>query len=357
MFKEKVINMWADKSKWKEVKTADVAETVSKITGIPLNTLITEEKEQLLNLEKILGKKVVGQEEAIALVVKSIRRARAGISDPNRPIGSFMFLGPTGVGKTELAKVIASEVFGNEDDLIRIDMSEFSEKFNISKLIGAPAGYIGYKENNKITDKIRTNPYSLVLFDEIEKAHPDVHHLLLQILDEGEITDATGRKVNFKNTIIVLTSNIGAKEVIKPADIGFQKNNDRQEKNYELIKEKILNELTKHFSPELLNRINKTLVFKPLTLRELAAITRLYLKQVQNKLWREQNIKTNYSPSITRFIAKQASESNEGARIIEKLIGDFIENELSKEIIKENILKGDNIKMDLHNNKIKMDKI
>jgi len=340
---------------WPSVSRKDIVDLVSGMTKIPLTDLIDEEKNQLLNLENKLAEKIIGQDEALQEIATLVRRAKAGLANQGKPTASLLFLGPSGVGKTETAKVMAETIFGSTDSLVKIDMSEFSEKFNISKLIGAPAGYVGYKEN-KITDKIRTKPYSLVLFDEIEKAHTDVHHLLLQILDEGSVTDATGRKINFQNTIIVMTSNLGAKEIMNNQDIGFEKQDDQGKHNYEKIKEKLLDQATKHFSPEFINRLNKNLVFRPLTISDLEIIAKLHLKQLQSKL-AEQQIKISFAPSLAKSLAKQAAEVKEGARIIERLVSDLVENELSKKIIKGTIKKNNKVKIGLKKDKIIIEKL
>ena len=340
--KEKIINLFEDKEKWDSLLYRDVAKTISDMTNIPMDSLVTKEKEKLMRLENILGKKVIGQEQAIELVVKFIRRSRAGISDPDRPIGSFMFLGPTGVGKTELAKIIAQEVFGSLDNLIRIDMSEFSEKFNISKLIGAPAGYIGYEEGGKLTEEVKKRPYSVVLFDEIEKAHPDVFNLFLQVLDDGVLTDAAGHKVDFKNTIIIMTSNTGTGSIVK-GDMGFGQGEAFSVKNFERTykdyKKKILADVKKDYRPEFLNRIDRVVVFKPLSQGSIKKIIDLQLKELQRRL-NEKKIKIAVSNLVKKEISKKGFDFERGARPLRGVIEELIEDPLANGIILDRFKKG-----------------
>ena len=315
-----------------QITEKDIAEVVSKITGVPLQDLLSQEKNQLINLHHILDKKIIGQNNATKTVADFIRRSRAGLTSQNRPTGSFIFLGPSGVGKTELAKVLAQTLFGNEKSLIRIDMSEFSEKFNISKLIGAPAGYIGYKDGAKLTDQVKRKPYSVILFDEIEKAHPDVFNLLLQILEDGHLTDATGRKVNFKNTIIIMTSNIGLKEFEQQAKIGFNFDKNKTKINYEEIKEHVLKQLKNNFRPEFLNRIDKTVVFNPLNLEDLTSIVSLEISDLAKRL-KEKNIKLETSAAALKFIATESFSPEQGARAIRKSVQELIESTLAEKIL------------------------
>ncbi len=315
----------------------DIALVLSHMTKIPVSELIATEKQKLLNLEDILKNFIVGQDEALSDLAKSIRRSRTGISDPNRPIASFIFLGPSGVGKTETAKILAREIFEDEDALIRIDMSEFSHSFNISKLIGAPAGYVGYKEQGKLTDQVKRKPYSVILFDEIEKAHPDVFDLLLPILEDGELTDATGRKINFKNTIIIMTSNIGLKEFNKQADLGFETNISSQEKinkGFDKLTKKINEGLSDTFRPEFLNRIDKVVVFKPLTENDIAKITKLHLKDLTFRI-KEQGISLKTSLSLEKLITKKSYDPNQGARKVRKIISDLLESPLANELLND----------------------
>ena len=315
----------------------DVALVLSRMTKIPVSELIATEKQKLLNLEDILKNFIIGQDEALSDLAKSIRRSRTGISNPNRPIGSFIFLGPSGVGKTETAKILAREIFEDEEALIRIDMSEFSHSFNISKLIGAPAGYVGYKEQGKLTDQVKRKPYSVILFDEIEKAHPDVFDLLLPILEDGQLTDATGKKINFKNTIIIMTSNIGLKEFNKQASLGFEINETNQEKmtkEFDKLTKKIKEGLTDTFRPEFLNRIDKVVIFKPLTENDISKITKLHLKDLTNRI-KEQGINLKTSQSLEKLITKMSYDPDQGARKVRKTISDMLENPLANELLSD----------------------
>ena len=260
----------------------EIADVVSDWTKIPVKKLAMEESERLMNLEKILHERVVGQDEAVTAVAKAIRRGRVGLKDPKRPIGSFLFLGPTGVGKTELSKALADAMFGSENALIRVDMSEYMEKHSVSKMIGSPPGYVGYEEGGQLSEKVRRNPYSVILFDEIEKAHPDVFNILLQVLDDGHITDSTGRKVDFKNTVIIMTSNAGAQNIISPKNLGFASDNSK-EHNHAVMKERVMEEVKSIFKPEFLNRIDETIVFHTLTKENIGSIVDILLASI-NKL-------------------------------------------------------------------------
>ncbi|PIT90460.1 MAG: ATP-dependent Clp protease ATP-binding subunit ClpC, partial [Candidatus Komeilibacteria bacterium CG10_big_fil_rev_8_21_14_0_10_41_13] len=326
----------------------DIAAVLSRMTKIPVSELILEEKQKLLRLEEKLTRHIIGQDEAIQNLSESIRRSRVGLSNPNRPIASFIFLGPSGVGKTETAKVLAKEVFEDEDALIRIDMSEFSEAFNISKLIGAPAGYVGYKEQGKLTDAVKRRPYSVILFDEIEKAHPDVFNLLLPILEDGFVTDAVGKKINFKNTIIIMTSNIGLDAFNKQAVLGFEtKDKSEQQRmmeKYELLEEKITEGLKDTFRPEFLNRIDKVVVFKPLNFENALEITKLQLDELAARLTK-QNYSLKVNPSIIKYIARAGFSPDEGARGIKRAIQEKIEGLLAKELLSERFKAGESIKV------------
>ncbi|MFA6028071.1 MAG: ATP-dependent Clp protease ATP-binding subunit [Patescibacteria group bacterium] len=338
-----------------EVTKKDIAEIIGKITGVPVSDLVTEEKNQLLNLNSLLNKEVVGQEEATKSVADFIRRSRAGLTSPNRPTGSFIFLGPSGVGKTELAKVLARQLFGNEKALLRIDMSEFSEKFNISKLIGAPAGYVGYKEGAKLTDQVKRKPYSVVLFDEIEKAHPDVFNLLLQIMEDGHLTDATGKKINFKNTIIIMTSNIGLKEFEQQAKIGFSSEKESKNIKYEEIKEHVLKQLKKQFKPEFLNRLDKIIVFKPLNEQSLIKIVDLEIKKLEARL-KEKGMKIKIAKPVLKFIAQESFSPEQGGRAVRKTVQELIENTLAEKILSNDLTKGQTIEIVLKNKKLTFSK-
>ncbi len=312
----------------------DIALIVSKITGIPTNELILSEKKKLLNLEKMLSKKIIGQDNALKSLAEFIRRSRAGVTNANRPIGSFMFLGPSGVGKTELAKVLAETVFSDPHALIKIDMSEFAESFNASKLIGAPAGYIGYKDGTKLTDEVKRKPYSVVLFDEIEKAHPQIFNLMLQILEDGYLTDGSGKKIDFKNTIIIMTSNLGSNKFNQQAALGFQAEieNTTLEKNLEQIEREVLKQLKDKFPPEFLDRLDKTIVFKPLDKKSLEKIAKLQLNELKERL-ENQGFTIELMPKIAKEITSISYSPESGARAIRKNIQNLLENMIAKQIL------------------------
>jgi ATP-dependent Clp protease ATP-binding subunit ClpC len=341
------------------ITAEDIAHTVSMMTKIPLHKLAKTEIGRLVNLEKILKAKIIGQNEAVDEVAKSIRRSRAGITNPKRPLGSFIFLGPTGVGKTETAKVIAKEVFEDEDALIRVDMSEFMERHNVARLIGAPAGYVGYEEGGRLTEAVRRKPYSVVLFDEIEKANPDVFNILLQILEDGQLTDAAGKRVNFRNTIIIMTSNLGMQELTQQAvKIGFaekgQEEADKQiklEKEYENIKNGVMDSLKHEFRPEFLNRIDKIIVFKPLGMEELKKIAQLQISELQTRLL-EQDVQLKVSPLLVKFVAERSFDPAQGARFIRKNIQDLLEDPLAEKIISGGAKEGARISAELKKDKI-----
>jgi len=338
-----------------KITDEDIAEVVSQWTGIPVTKMIGEETEKLANLEEILKKRIVGQDEAISAIAKAIRRGRLGISSPKRPIGSFIFLGPTGVGKTELAKVLAEAVFGSEDALIKIDMSEFMERHNVSRLVGAPPGYVGYEEEGKLTNAVRTKPYSVVLLDEIEKAHPDVFNMLLQILEDGVLTDAKGKKVDFKNTIIIMTSNIGVDEFNRQASIGFRvlppDEKKAAEEKYEEIKQNILTKLKNFFRPELINRIDKIIVFRPLNREAIEKIVDIQLNDFAERL-KEKNIEVNFSQKVKEMIAEKGFDPEFGARPLRRTIQDEIEDPLSGEIIQGKVKEGDKVLLDIEDDKV-----
>lgn len=329
-------------NKWKEVNTKkvmtlkqeDIAGVISTWTGIPVSKISETENEKLRHLEDNLHKRVVGQDEAVSAVAKAIRRGRVGLKDPNRPIGSFLFLGPTGVGKTELAKALAEALFGNENSMIRVDMSEFMEPHSVAKLIGAPPGYVGYDEGGQLTEKIRRRPYSVILFDEVEKAHPDVMNMLLQILEDGRLTDAQGRTVNFKNTVIIMTSNVGAKLITDKNKLGFTGGNAEENKNqeYETIKKEVMGELKKQFRPELINRIDDIIVFHKLEDEDIKKIIDIMLVQVQNRL-SAQNIKIDIDQSVKDLIAKKGVDTNYGARPLRRAIQNMLEDKIAEAIL------------------------
>ncbi len=321
----------------------DVADVVSRMTGIPVKKVIRSEAKYLLNLEKLLGKYIIGQDEAVAAVSKAIRRNRSGISSANRPIGSFIFLGPTGVGKTELARVLAREFFGSEDALIKIDMSEFGEHHQTARLVGAPAGYVGYDEGGDLTDKVRRHPYSLVLFDEIEKAHPDFFNLLLQMLEDGTLTDAKGRRIDFTNTIVIMTSNIGAEKLQKEANFGFHAGEKGDltdlDSLHESNKAKVLEELKKTMRPEFLNRIDKTIVFRALTKKDIDSIIDLQIDDLRDRL-RKHGLGLHVTPSAKKYLLSNGYDAKNGVRPLRRLIQDTIEDQIATNLLGEQYQKG-----------------
>ncbi|MCQ2501107.1 MAG: ATP-dependent Clp protease ATP-binding subunit [Lachnospiraceae bacterium] len=327
----------------KAIVTEDaVADTVSGWTRIPVEKLKETESKRLARLEKILHKRVVGQEEAVTAVAKAIRRGRVGLKDPNRPIGSFLFLGPTGVGKTELSKALAEAVFGSEQDLIRVDMSEYMEKFSVSRLIGSPPGYVGYEEGGQLSEKVRRNPYSVILFDEIEKAHPDVFNILLQVLDDGHITDSQGRKVDFKQTCIIMTSNAGAQAIIEPKRLGF-KNGDDAKQDHEYMKSQVMEVVRRMFRPEFLNRIDETIVFHALTKEEMKEIVVILLGNLEKRCKEQMDITLRVSTAAKEELIKNSFNSKYGARPLKREIQNRIEDTLSEKILSGEIAKGDTV--------------
>ncbi len=330
--KEKLIEKKISESGKKIIlKKNDIAGLISKITGVPVGEIDTEESKKFLNLEQELSRYIIGQEEAVKEVSNALRRTRAGIGALDRPIGCFVFMGPSGVGKTELAKVIAKKIFGSNDALIKIDLSEFSERHTVARLTGAPPGYVGYEEAGKLTEAVRKNPYSVVLFDEIEKAHPDIFNILLQIMDEGHLTDAKGREVDFKNTIVILTTNIGIEEYDQIRKIGFDLSKNVEESGQQ-IKEVIGSKLADIFRPELLNRLDKVIVFDPLKSKDLEKIAKIKLDELKSRL-KEKGIQLNYTPAVIKALSKMGYDKLYGARPLKRLIETEIENEISKEIL------------------------
>ena len=315
-----------------EIREENIAEVISKWTGIPIQRLNENENEKMLHLEENLHKRVIGQNEAVEAVSKSIRRGRIGLNDPNRPIGSFLFLGPTGVGKTELSKALAESIFDNESAMIRLDMSEYMEPHSISKIIGAPPGYVGFDNGGKLTEKVRRKPYSLILFDEIEKAHQDVMNLLLQILEDGRLTDSQGREVDFKNTIIIMTSNIGARYITDKKVLGFESDKNSNTKEYESTKEEIMKELKREFRPEFINRIDEIIVFHKLEENEIIQIAQIMLKQVENRL-KEKNYLVKIDSSVAEDISKTKIDKNYGARPLRRTIQELVEDKIAEEIL------------------------
>ena len=335
-----------EKEKWESKNTKsittlteeDIAEVVASWTGVPVKKLTQTENEKLRNLEQTLHQRVIGQNEAVDAVAKAIRRGRVGLKDPNRPIGSFLFLGPTGVGKTELSKALAESLFGNEDAMIRIDMSEYMEGHSVSKLIGSPPGYVGFDEGGQLTEKIRRKPYSVILFDEIEKAHPDVMNMLLQILDDGRLTDAQGRTVNFKNTVIIMTSNIGARLITDKTTLGFSAKDkkDESQKEYETIKKDVMGELKKQFRPEFINRIDEIIVFHKLNDEDIKQIIDIMLNQVTKRM-AEKSYKFEIDNSVKELIAKKGVDTDYGARPLKRAIQNILEDKIAEEILNGNI--------------------
>ncbi len=320
------------------VRAEDVAEVVSQWTGVPVQQIAKKESQRLMDLEKILHQRVVGQDKAVVAVSRAIRRARSGLKDPNRPIGSFMFLGPTGVGKTELAKALAQAMFGSEDALIRVDMSEFMEKYSTSRLIGSPPGYVGYEEGGQLTEKVRTKPYSVILLDEVEKAHPDIFNILLQVLDDGYLTDAKGRKVDFRNTILIMTSNLGATQLREEKSVGF--NAVDQSKDQRAMEKRILEELKKAYRPEFLNRIDETVVFNSLDASEIHEIVKIMSRQIVARM-AEQGIQLKITPSAIDVIGKAGFDPEYGARPIRRALQREIEDKLSEALISGQVQIGD----------------
>jgi ATP-dependent Clp protease ATP-binding subunit ClpC len=333
------------KQEWEEahdereivVTEEDMAYVVSRMTGIPLSKIEEAESQRLLNMEEELHKRVVGQEEAIAVVTRAIRRSRAGLKDPRRPVGTFIFLGPTGVGKTELARALAEFLFGNESALIRVDMSEYMERFNVSRLTGAPPGYIGYDEGGQLTEQVRRKPYSVVLLDEIEKAHPDIYHVLLQVMDDGHLTDSYGRKVDFKNVVLIMTSNLSARAIEKNTAIGFQK--DTEEVTFSKMKESVMNELKKTFNPEFLNRIDEAVMFHTLNMDHIKQIVDIMLRRLNQQMG-ERGITLEIDDSAKEWLAHQGYDAAYGARPLRRAIQRHIEDPLSEEVLRGEFPQG-----------------
>ena len=342
---------WNEKSKVKElnISSEHIADVVSLITGIPVNKVAESESQKLLNLPKSLSQFIIGQEAAIQSISKAIRRARTGLKNPSRPIGVFLFLGPTGVGKTELAKVLANYLFNHSNSLVKVDMSEFSERFALSRLIGAPPGYVGYDEGGELTEKIRRNPYSVVLLDEIEKAHPDLYNIMLQIFDDGVLTDGVGRKIDFSNTIIIMTSNLGTKD-LNSNDLGFVENSESD--NYKNVKSKIMKSVDNTFSPELINRIDDTIVFHSLSEQDVFQIIDLQLNDLSDNL-SKMGLKIKLSISAKRLLAKRGYDPQYGARPLRREIQISLEDYLSEVFLKRTFPEGTIIKVDSNKSKFR----
>ncbi|MBD3167901.1 MAG: AAA domain-containing protein [candidate division Zixibacteria bacterium] len=342
---ENLKKQWEDNKSKQRIKLAEehIAKVVSKMTGIPVFRLEEAESQKLMRMEEELGKVVIGQDAAILAITKAIRRTRAGLKDPRRPIGSFIFLGPTGVGKTELAKKLAGFLFEDEDSLVRIDMSEYMEKFAVSRLIGAPPGYVGYEEGGQLTEKVRRKPYSVVLLDEIEKAHPEVFNILLQLLDEGQLTDSFGRKVDFRNTVIIMTSNMGARQIKSQKSLGFHKGDEAT--TYERMKETIKDELKKTFNPELLNRIDETIIFRPLNRDDVLQIENIVIAEVTERL-KDKGYKLRLTKAGREFLADKGFDPAFGARPLRRAVQKYLEDPLAEEILRGTFSENKNILVD-----------
>lgn len=335
-----------------QVTEETIADVVSGWTKIPVQRLTEKETKRLAKLEKTLHKRVIGQTEAVSAVAKAIKRGRVGLKDPARPTGSFLFLGPTGVGKTELSKALAEAVFGSEQAMIRVDMSEYMEKHSVSKLIGSPPGYVGYEEGGQLSEKVRRNPYSVILFDEIEKAHPDVFNILLQVLDDGHITDAQGRKVDFKQTVVIMTSNAGAQSIVEPKRLGFSSGDDAK-KSYEYMKSGVMEEVKRIFKPEFLNRIDETIVFHMLEKEEIRQIVGLLLEKLQKRCKDQMDIVLEIRPSVKAYLADTGYDSKYGARPLRRAVQSRIEDALAEELLEGKIHRGDTVFVSMSKKEIK----
>lgn len=356
-YKQRLDGMKGDWKHQNETQTTlvgaeEVAQVVAKWTNIPVNKLTEKESERLLNLEEILHKRVIGQNEAVKAVSRAVRRARVGLKDPKRPIGSYIFLGPTGVGKTELSKALAEAMFGDENAMIRIDMSEYMEKHTVSRLIGSPPGYVGYEEGGQLTESVRRHPYSVVLLDEVEKAHPDVFNILLQILEDGRLTDGKGRTVDFKNTMVIMTSNVGAGTIRKQRTLGFSVSEREAEESYERMKDNVLGELRNTFRPEFLNRLDEIIVFHQLNENDLSEIVSLMLKEVSKRL-DDLDIRLEFTDGAKKLLTKEGFDLNYGARPLRRAIQKTVEDKLSEEMLKGEIKKGDSVLVDTEGEELK----
>lgn len=329
----------------------EIAEVVANWTKIPIKKLTQKESERLLKLESILHKRVIGQEEAVTAVAQTMKRGRVGLQDPNRPIGSFLFLGPTGVGKTELSKALAEAMFGSENALIRVDMSEYMESHSVSKMVGSPPGYVGFEEGGQLSEKVRRSPYSVVLFDEIEKAHPDVFNILLQVLDDGHITDSKGRKVSFKNTILIMTSNAGAQRIVDPKNLGFAAKRDA-EADYNKMKSGVMEEVKRLFKPEFINRIDEIMVFHPLTEQDMKQIVTLLSKNLCERCRTQMDIDLSFTNTLKEYLVKNYSELKMGARPLKRAIQNVVENELATAILEGRVKRGDAVSAGVRGDKV-----
>jgi len=350
----KVKEAWEDEknSRTLFVDEDEIADVVSGWTKIPVNKLKEEETERLLRLETILHERVVGQEEAVTAVSKAIRRGRVGLKDPKRPIGSFLFLGPTGVGKTELCKALAEAMFGTENALIRVDMSEYMEKHSVSKMIGSPPGYVGFEGGGQLSEKVRRNPYSVVLFDEVEKAHPDVFNILLQMLDDGHITDSQGHKIDFKNTVVIMTSNAGAENIIAPKQLGFTSQNDEEAK-YKRMKTGVMDEVKRLFKPEFLNRIDEMIVFHPLNKGHMKEIVSILLGTVAKRTKQQMQIRLTAGDDVKEFLVEKGYDEKYGARPLKRTIQQMVEDKLAEAVLEGRVREGDSVKILLKDGQLK----
>lgn len=354
---EKAKNNWQQKHQTNTdtVTEDDIAEIVASWTGIPVKKLAEEESERLRKMEDVLHLRVVGQDEAVKAVSKAIRRGRVGLKDPKRPVGSFIFLGPTGVGKTELSKALAEALFGDENSIIRIDMSEYMEKHTVARLIGAPPGYVGFEEGGQLTEKVRRKPYSVVLFDEIEKAHPDVFNILLQILEDGRLTDSQGRTVDFRNAVIIMTSNVGARLITEPKRMGFSVGGDEKARNYQEMKNNVMGELKKTFRPEFLNRVDEVIVFHPLEEEHLRNIVGIMLGGLINRL-KQNGITLELTEEVKSFLAKKGYDQVYGARPLRRSIQSMIEDRLAEEMLEGKVTSGDEVVIDVKDDQLVLNK-
>lgn len=329
----------------------DIAEVVANWTKIPVKKLTQKESDRLLKLESILHKRVIGQEESVKAVAQTMKRGRVGLQDPNRPIGSFLFLGPTGVGKTELSKALAEAMFGSENALIRVDMSEYMESHSVSKMVGSPPGYVGFEEGGQLSEKVRRNPYSVVLFDEIEKAHPDVFNILLQVLDDGHITDSKGRKVSFKNTVLIMTSNAGAQRIVDPKNLGFAVQKDAKA-DYEKMKSNVMDEVKRLFKPEFINRIDEIMVFHLLTEQDMKQIITLLSKNLCDRCKEQMEIELSFTNTLKEYLIKKHADLKMGARPLKRAIQNVVENELATAILEGRVKRGDTVSVGVRNDKV-----
>ncbi len=352
--RQQLLDNWEQEKKDRrlQVTEGEIADVVSQWTKIPVRKLEEEESERLKNLESILHQRVVGQEEAVTAVAKAIRRGRVGLKDPKRPIGSFLFLGPTGVGKTELSKALAEAMFGTENALIRVDMSEYMEKHSVSKLVGSPPGYVGYDEGGQLSEKVRRNPYSVILFDEIEKAHPDVFNTFLQVLDDGHITDSQGRKIDFKNTVLIMTSNAGAERIVEPKKLGFMASSD-EKADYEMMKNSVMEEVRRMFKPEFLNRIDETIVFHSLNKDHIEQIVDIMMATISRRTKEQMDITIGLSKEAKGWVIEQGYDSKYGARPLRRTLQNKVEDRLAEEILDGNIRSGDQVHVELEEGELK----